>query len=107
MTSMNETAPIAGHRARGLALTGLVAVLTATAVTTLAAGLAAAAGVDFSVPDGGETIPLPGFAVVTGLFSVVGVVLAAAFALIWLFIASLFFVRRGYLAVADHRRALA
>jgi len=37
----------------------------------------------------------------------VPVVLAAAFALIWLFIDSLFFVRRGYLAVADHRRALA
>ena len=47
--------------------------------TTLAAALAQAGGVDFEVPDGGETIPLAGFAVVTGFFSVVGIVLAAAF----------------------------
>jgi hypothetical protein len=46
--------------------------------TTLAAALAQAVGVDFEVPEGGETIPLPGFAVVTGFFSVVGVVIAAA-----------------------------
>jgi hypothetical protein len=47
--------------------------------TTLAAALAQAFGVDFEIPDGGETIPLSGFAVVTGFFSVVGVVMAAAF----------------------------
>ena len=46
--------------------------------TTLAAALAQAVGVDFEVPDGGETIPLSGFAVVTGFFSVVGIVIAAA-----------------------------
>ncbi len=46
--------------------------------TALSAALARAVGVDFEVPDGGETIPLPGFAVVTGFFSVVGVVIAAA-----------------------------
>jgi hypothetical protein len=46
--------------------------------TTLAAALAQAVGVDFEVPDGGETIPLPGFAVVTGFFSAVGIVIAAA-----------------------------
>ena len=46
--------------------------------TTLAAALARAVGVDFEVPDGGETIPLSGFAVVTGFFSLVGVVMAAA-----------------------------
>ncbi len=44
----------------------------------LVAALARAAGVDFEVPEGGETIPLSGFAVVTGFFSLVGVVLAAA-----------------------------
>jgi hypothetical protein len=48
------------------------------AATTLAAALAQAVGVDFEVPDGGETIPLAGFAVVTGFFSVVGIVIAAA-----------------------------
>ncbi|MER7333606.1 MULTISPECIES: DUF6069 family protein [unclassified Micromonospora] len=42
------------------------------------AALAQAAGVDFEVPDGDETIPLSGFAVVTGLFSVVGIVIAVA-----------------------------
>ena len=46
--------------------------------TTLAAALARAAGVDFEVPEGGETIPLSGIAVVTGFFSVVGIVMAAA-----------------------------
>jgi hypothetical protein len=64
------------HRFRGLAGLGLLAALTAVATTTLAAALAGAAGVDFEVPDGGETIPLAGFAVVTGFFSIVGVVLA-------------------------------
>ena len=46
--------------------------------TTLAAALAQAVGVDVEVPDGGETIPLSGFTVVTGVFSVVGIVIAAA-----------------------------
>jgi hypothetical protein len=66
------------HRLRGLVVTGVVATLAAMAATTLAAALAEAAGVDFEVPEGGETIPLPGFAVVTGFFSVVGVVIAVA-----------------------------
>ena len=46
--------------------------------TTVAAALARAVGVDFEVPEGGETIPVPGVAVVTGFFSVLGVVLAVA-----------------------------
>ena len=66
------------HRRRGLAVTGFIATLAAMGATTLAAALAHAVGVDFEVPDGGETIPLSGFAVVTGFFSVVGVVIAAA-----------------------------
>jgi hypothetical protein len=64
------------HRVRGLAVTGLIATVAAIVATTLAAALARAVGVDFEVPDGGETIPLSGIAVVTGFFSVVGVVLA-------------------------------
>jgi hypothetical protein len=80
MNSMNDTGVVAGpasgqtshtHRLRGLAGTGFVA-------TTLAAALAQAVGVDFEVPDGGESIPLSGFAVVTGFFSVVGIVIAVA-----------------------------
>ena len=66
-------------RLRGLAGTGFVATLAAMAATTLAAAVAQAVGVDFEVPDGGEAIPLSGFAVVTGFFSVVGVVIAVAF----------------------------
>jgi predicted membrane-bound mannosyltransferase len=50
----------------------LIATLAAMVATTLAAALAQAVGVDFEIPDGGESIPLPGFAVMTGFFSVVG-----------------------------------
>jgi hypothetical protein len=83
MTSTNIAGPAAGrtshtHPLRRLAGTGVVATLAAMAATTLAAALARAAGVDFEVPDGGESIPLPGVAVVTGFFSAVGVVLAVA-----------------------------
>ncbi|MFC6023499.1 DUF6069 family protein [Plantactinospora solaniradicis] len=87
MNSMNDAEGVAGpamgqtshaYRLRGLAGTGLVATLAAVLATTLAAALARAAGVDFEVPDGGETIPLSGFAVVTGFFSVVGIVIAVA-----------------------------
>jgi hypothetical protein len=85
MNSMNDTGVVAGlasgqtshtHRLRGLAGTGFIATLAAMVATTLAAALAQAVGVE--VPDGGETIPLSGFAVVTGFFSVVGIVIAAA-----------------------------
>ena len=65
------------HRLRGLVGTGFIATVAAMVATTLAAALAQAVGVDFEVPDGGETIPLSGFAVVTGFFSVVGIVIAA------------------------------
>src|SRR4051794_18569605 len=79
MESMNDTGVVAApaaHRLRGLVVTGLAATIAAMAATTVAAALARAAGVGFEVPDGGETIPPAGFAVVTGFFSVVGVVLA-------------------------------
>jgi Family of unknown function (DUF6069) len=66
------------HPLLGLAAIGVVATLAAMTATTLAAALAEAVGVDFEIPDGGQPIPLPGFAVVTGLFSLVGVVIAVA-----------------------------
>ncbi|MGC4897134.1 DUF6069 family protein [Micromonospora sp. DT31] len=83
MTSKVAAGPAAGrasrpHRFRRLAVTGVVATPAAMAATTLAAALARAAGVDFQIPDGGQAIPLGGFAVVTGFFSLVGVVIAAA-----------------------------
>ncbi|GAA2647931.1 DUF6069 family protein [Paractinoplanes durhamensis] len=73
-TLANDTRVGAGR----LLGTGLLAVLVAMVATTLAAALAQALGVDFQIPDGGESIPLPGFAVVTGFFSVLGVVIAVA-----------------------------
>ncbi|QLQ35660.1 DUF6069 family protein [Micromonospora robiginosa] len=72
-TEATETAP--GFRR--LAGTGVIATPVAVVATTLAAALAHAAGVDFAIPDGGEVIPLSGFAVVTGFFSLVGVTIAA------------------------------
>ena len=87
MNGTNDTGIVAGpasgrtshtHRFRRLVGTGFIATLAATAATTLAAALARAIGVDFEVPEGGETIPLSGFAVVTGFFSVVGIVIAVA-----------------------------
>ena len=87
MNSRHDTAVVAGpaagrtghtHRLRGLVGAGVIATLAAVVATTLAAALARAVGVDFEVPDGGETIPLSGFAVVTGFFSVVGIVIAVA-----------------------------
>ena len=87
MNSRSDAGVVAGpasgrtshtHRPRGLAVTGFLATFAAMVATTLAAALAQAVGVDFEVPDGGETIPLAGFAVVTGVFSVVGIVIAVA-----------------------------
>ena len=87
MNSTHDTELVAGptpgrtshtHRIRELAATGVLAALAAVVATTLAATLAKAVGVDFEIPDGGETIPLPGVVVVTGFFSAVGVVIAAA-----------------------------
>jgi hypothetical protein len=66
------------HRLRGLAATGVLATFAAMVATTLAAALAQAVGVDFEVTDDGETIPFSGFAVATGFFSVMGIVIAAA-----------------------------
>ena len=87
MNSRNDSGVVAGpaagqrghtHRLGGLAGSGLMAALAAMVATTVAAALAQAVGVDLEVPDGGETIPLAGFAVVTGCFSVVGIVVAVA-----------------------------
>lgn len=87
MSNMFDTRIVAGpasgqpsqtSRLRGLAVTGSVATLAAMVATTLAAALAQAVGVDFEVPDGGETIPLSGFAAVTGFFSIVGVLISLA-----------------------------
>jgi len=66
------------HPIRRIGVTGLVATLGAMVATAVAAALARVVGVDFEVPEGGETIPVTGVAVVTGFFSLVGTVIAAA-----------------------------
>lgn len=78
-TTMTTTTPGgSGHtrRPRGLAFTGAVATVTAMTATAAAAALARAAGVDFELA-GGETVPVSGGAVMTGIFSIVGIVIAA------------------------------
>ena len=85
MSTSNDTSVLAGpslgrrHHSRphGLGVTGALAVPAAMGATTLAAALARAAGVDFGV-SGGEAIPLSGVTFMTGVFSSVGLVLAAA-----------------------------
>ena len=66
------------HRIRGLVGSGLIATVAAMVAPTLVAAIVRAVGVDFEIPDDGETIPLPGIAFVTGFFSAVGIVIAAA-----------------------------
>ena len=58
--------------------TGLAAGLTASVATTATAAVAHAAGVSLVV--GGQAIPLPGFAQVTIVATMVGTLLAAVFA---------------------------
>jgi hypothetical protein len=62
----------------GLVITGLVGALEAMVATTVIAALAKSVGIDFEIPDGGQPIPLPAFAIMTAVFSLVGIALAAA-----------------------------
>lgn len=77
-TQVPTTAEREGNRHGGLLRSGLLATLAAVLATTAAAAIAKAAGVDFELPDGGASIPLGGFGVLTGFFSLVGLALAAA-----------------------------
>jgi hypothetical protein len=61
-----------------LLLPGLAAAAAAAVAATAVAALAMAAGVDFELPDGGESIPLLGFTQLTFVFSVVGILIALA-----------------------------
>jgi hypothetical protein len=64
-------------RGRRLAATGVVATIAAAALNALLATVARSAGVDFQVTDG-EVVPVSGIAFVTGAFSLVGLLGAAA-----------------------------
>jgi hypothetical protein len=63
---------------RGYVVAWLAATAAAGVAVTLVAAVAMAAGVDFEIPDGEESIPLLGLTQATVVFSIVGLVLAAA-----------------------------
>jgi hypothetical protein len=71
--------PVSGGPARALVLPGILASAAAAAATTGAAAIAAAAGVTFADRTG-STIPIPGFTVLTLVFTLAGVGLAAVLA---------------------------
>ena len=60
-----------------LAVAGLLATLAAMVATTVVAALARSAGVAFEVSEG-EVIPVSGITVMTGFFSIAGVIIAGA-----------------------------
>ena len=62
---------------RGLVVTGVTATLLAMAAAATTGAIAKWLGVDFELPDGGEAVPTYGFAVMTGICSVVGILIAA------------------------------
>ena len=61
---------------RRVVATGLGVTVAAAATTALGGALAKAVGVTFEVPDGGESIPVPGIAVMSVACSLLGVVFA-------------------------------
>lgn len=77
-THAHPTTAAAVEQRPGLLVTGLTATVAAMVATTVVAALAMAAGVDFEMPDGGEAVPLSGCATLAGVFSVIGIAIAAA-----------------------------
>ena len=80
MTTTHSTSPVtvsAPARSGGLLVTGIGAAVAAALGTTLMGALLRATGVDFELPDGGESIPLSGFAFVTFVFTMIGLAIAA------------------------------
>ncbi|MFC0527108.1 DUF6069 family protein [Phytohabitans kaempferiae] len=80
---MTSTAPTdqlstRSQQRRRLFLPGLAAAAAAAVTVTAVAAIAMAVGVDFELPDGGESIPLFGFTQLTFTFSVVGILIALA-----------------------------
>ena len=77
---MTSTVRLSAHsqQRRRLLLPGLAAAAAAAVAVTAVAAIAMAVGVDFELPDGGESIPLLGFTQLTFTFSVVGILVALA-----------------------------
>lgn len=79
MTTTQASSPVTVTAPqRGLLLSGLAVAVAGALGATLVGALLMAIGVDFELPEGGESIPLTGFTVITFMFSVIGVALAAA-----------------------------
>jgi len=78
MTATRTATPAVTSTIRPLVATGLVATAVASAATTIVAAIGHAAGVSLDVS--GAPIPLSGFAMLTAIFSVVGLVLAVVLA---------------------------
>jgi uncharacterized protein DUF6069 len=74
MSATNTTAPGVTATTGSLIGTGVVAAALASAATTIVAAAGSAAGISLEV--GGAAIPVPGFAMLTAFFSVVGLGLA-------------------------------
>jgi len=78
-TTQNQSFAVAvPERSRGLTVAGLLAGLAAAIGATVVGAIAGAVGVDFELPDGGESIPLFGFAQLTFIFSMAGLAIAFA-----------------------------
>lgn len=75
-TATDATTSTRNDASTGLWRTGLVATVAAAAATTVVAAIASAADVPLAVE--GEEIPVAGFATMTALWSVVGIVMAWA-----------------------------
>jgi hypothetical protein len=75
MTSTVETTRTAGAGLGTLAITGVVAAAAASAATMIVAAAGQAAGISLEV--GGAPIPVLGFGMLTAIFSLVGLALAA------------------------------
>src|SRR5262245_45456535 len=78
-TPSRTTSTVAGGRQEpSLVLPALAGSLAAAAGAMLVGALAGAAGVDFELPDGGESVPVLGIGNLAFVFSLLGLVVAAA-----------------------------
>ncbi len=78
MSATTTTAPTATRTTGPLLVTGVVATVLAAAATSAVAAAGHAAGISLDIS--GAPIPVSGFAVLTAVFSLVGVVLAVVLA---------------------------
>ncbi|GLW33739.1 DUF6069 family protein [Actinoplanes regularis] len=78
MTAVRTDAPTSAFPIRRMLLAGLAAIAVAGAATSAAAAGGHAAGISLDVS--GESIPVAGFATLTAVFSLVGLVIAAVLA---------------------------